>query len=144
MKCLIQRVKKASVHCEDELLSQIGKGYLVFLGVEEGDTEAEADKTLEKLLKLRLFPNEEGKLDFSIEEVKGELLVVSQFTLCADTKKGRRPNFTSAAAPELAKKLYAYFIEGAKQSLSSSVQSGRFAAMMDVSLVNDGPFTISL
>jgi D-aminoacyl-tRNA deacylase len=144
MKCLIQRVKKASVHCEDERISEIGTGYLVFLGVEETDTEVDVEKTVEKLLKLRLFPNDEGKLDFSLKEVDGELLIVSQFTLCADTRKGRRPSFTDAASPEKARSLYHYFIERSSQSLSKPIKSGRFGATMAVSLVNDGPFTIEI
>ncbi len=140
MKALIQRVKRASVTIEDKLYSQIGTGLLVFLGVEKGDTQENADKLAAKLINLRIFEDENGKMNRSLIDVSGEMLIVSQFTLCGDCKKGTRPSFDKSASPDIANELYEYFISQVKLS-GISCRTGRFAAMMDVELINDGPVT---
>ncbi len=140
MKALIQRVKKASVTINSQLYSQIGTGMLVLLGVEKGDTEENAELLAKKLANLRIFEDENQKMNKSILDIKGEMLVVSQFTLCGDCKKGTRPSFDKSAPPEMAEALYEKFIENIKE-YTISVQTGKFRAMMDVSLVNDGPVT---
>lgn len=141
MKALIQRVKKASVTIDNELYSEIEKGILVFLGVTKDDTVENCQKLAQKVLALRIFEDENEKMNFSISDIKGQILVVSQFTLCADCKKGTRPSFDTAAAPDIAAKLYENFVEHLKQS-GLVVKTGKFRAMMDVSLINDGPVTI--
>ena len=140
MKALIQRVKRASVTIDHELYSKIGAGLLVFLGVEKADSEENADKLVDKISKLRIFEDENEKMNNSIMAVSGEMLVVSQFTLCGDCRKGTRPSFDAAAKPEDAVRLYEYFVEQVK-SLNIPCQTGKFRAMMDVELVNDGPVT---
>lgn len=140
MKALIQRVKRASVTIEGELYSKIGAGMLVLLGVEKGDSEENAQLLAEKLSKLRIFEDEQEKMNRSILDVKGEMLIVSQFTLCGDCKKGTRPSFDKSAPPQIANELYEYFISEVKK-LNIPVQTGKFAAMMDVELINDGPVT---
>lgn len=140
MKALIQRVKNASVAIEGKLYSSIDTGMLVLLGVEKSDTKENAEKLAQKLLNLRIFEDENEKMNFSIQDVSGEILVVSQFTLCADCRKGTRPSFDSAAAPEVANKLYEDFVKNLKAS-GLKIETGKFRAMMDVSLVNDGPVT---
>lgn len=143
MKALIQRVKKASVTINGELYSSIGAGMLIFLGVEKTDTIENAGKLAQKVLNLRIFEDENDKMNFSILDKKGEILVVSQFTLCADCRKGTRPGFDNAAPPDRANGLYEDFVK----LLSTSgliVKTGKFRAMMDVSLVNDGPVTFCL
>jgi D-tyrosyl-tRNA(Tyr) deacylase len=140
MKALIQRVKRASVTIENELYSQISAGMLVFLGVEKGDEKENADKLVEKLLKLRIFEDENGKMNFSIKDVNGEMLVVSQFTLCGDCKKGTRPSFDKAAEPQKANELYEYFVSKLNENLTVC-KTGKFGAMMDIELINDGPVT---
>ena len=140
MKALIQRVKRASVSINKELYSKIGVGLLVFLGVEKTDTEENADKLVDKISKLRIFEDENEKMNLSVMDVSGEILVVSQFTLCGDCKKGTRPSFDAAAKPDDAVKLYEYFVDKVK-SLNIPCQTGKFRAMMDVELVNDGPVT---
>ena len=141
MKALIQRVKKASVTIDNELYSEIEKGILVFLGVTKDDTVENCQKLAQKVLSLRIFEDENEKMNFSISDIKGQILVVSQFTLCADCKKGTRPSFDTAAAPDIAAKLYENFVEQLKQS-GLVVKTGKFRTMMDVSLINDGPVTI--
>lgn len=141
MKALIQRVKKASVTIDNELYSEIEKGILVFLGVTKDDTVENCQKLAQKVLSLRIFEDENEKMNFSISDIKGQILVVSQFTLCADCKKGTRPSFDTAASPDIASKLYEDFIDNLKQS-GLVVKTGKFRAMMDVSLINDGPVTI--
>ncbi len=140
MKALIQRVSSAQVSVSGEVVGKIDQGLLVLLGVEASDNEATANKLLEKLLRYRVFNDDQGKMNLSLQDISGGMLVVSQFTLAADTKKGLRPSFSSAAAPELAEKLYLYFLEQAKLA-HQPVASGIFAADMQVSLVNDGPVT---
>lgn len=140
MKALIQRVKRASVTIDGELYSKIGTGMLVLLGVEKGDTKDNAEKLAEKLSKLRIYEDENEKMNLSILDVKGEMLVVSQFTLCGDCKKGTRPSFDKSAHPQIANELYEYFVEQVK-AFQIPCQTGKFAAMMDVELINDGPVT---
>ena len=143
MKALIQRVKKASVTINGEIYSSIGAGMLIFLGVEKTDTIQNAEKLAQKVLNLRIFEDENEKMNFSIKDVSGEILVVSQFTLCADCRKGTRPGFDNAAAPEIANNLYEEFVKLLKAS-DLKIETGKFRAMMDVSLVNDGPVTFWL
>ena len=143
MKALIQRVKSASVSIESKLFSQIEHGLLVFLGVEKGDSAGNADKLAEKLIKLRIFEDENDKMNLSLIDVKGEMLVVSQFTLCGDCKKGTRPSFDKAELPDRANELYEYFVKQIKNS-GVPVQTGKFGAMMDVELINDGPVTFMI
>ncbi|MFP8968139.1 D-aminoacyl-tRNA deacylase [Pokkaliibacter sp. CJK22405] len=143
MKALIQRVTQASVHVEGEEVGKIGAGLLLLLGVEKTDTEENAEKLLDKVIRYRIFADENGRMNNSLADSKGELLIVSQFTLVADTKKGSRPGFSTGATPELGEKLYQHFISCARKQLQS-VQTGRFGANMQVSLVNDGPVTFWL
>ena len=140
MKALIQRVDRASVTINGKLFSQIGQGLLVLLGVEKGDEKLNADKLAEKLVKLRIFEDENEKMNKSLLDVSGEMLIVSQFTLCGDCKKGTRPSFDKSAHPEIANELYEYFISKIKE-YEVPVQTGKFGAMMKVELVNDGPVT---
>jgi D-tyrosyl-tRNA(Tyr) deacylase len=140
MKALIQRVKKASVTIDGKLFSSIGYGMLVFLGVEKGDAKENADKLSEKLANLRIFEDENEKMNLSIKDIKGEMLIVSQFTLCGDCKEGTRPSFDKSAPPQIANELYEYFISKVKGT-DIPCQTGQFGAMMDIELVNDGPVT---
>lgn len=140
MKSVIQRVNQASVTIEKELYSSIGVGILVLLCIEKGDTLENAKKMADKLSKLRIFEDENGKMNKSILDIKGEMLIVSQFTLAGNCKKGTRPSFDMAAAPEEAKKLYEEFTDYIK-SYKIPVKTGKFQAMMDISLVNNGPVT---
>ena len=143
MKFVIQRVKQASVKVEGSVIGEIEKGYLVLIGVSDKDTEAVADKMIKKMIGLRIFEDAEGKTNLSLADVGGSLLLVSQITLYANCKKGNRPSFIEAGAPDKANQLYEYIIEESKKSVSV-VQTGRFGAEMEVSLINDGPFTILL
>ena len=143
MKFVIQRVKQASVKVEGSVIGEIEKGYIVLIGVSDKDTEAVADKMIKKMIGLRIFEDAEGKTNLSLADVGGSLLLVSQFTLYANCKKGNRPSFIEAGAPDKANQLYEYIIEESKKSVSV-VQTGRFGAEMEVSLINDGPFTILL
>lgn len=140
MKALIQRVKKASVTINNELYSKIGGGLLVFVGVEKADGHENAEKLADKILKLRVFEDENEKMNFSVSDVRGDILVVSQFTLCGDCKKGTRPSFDNSAPLDKAVELYEYFVECVKQS-GLNIKTGQFRAMMDVALINDGPVT---
>lgn len=140
MKALIQRVKRASVTIENNLYSKIDKGLLVFLGVEKSDSEENSVKLAQKVSSLRIFEDENEKMNFSVKDVNGEILVVSQFTLCGDCKKGTRPSFDNAAPPEYANSLYEDFVSRLK-SEGLEVKTGKFRAMMDVELINDGPVT---
>lgn len=143
MKFLIQRVKKAQVDIAGETVGSISQGYMVLIGVGESDSREEADRLIRKMMNLRIFADENGKTNLSIKDVKGELLLVSQFTLYANCNKGNRPTFNGAGNPTLANELYEYIIEECCKEVSR-VQTGRFGADMQVSLVNDGPFTIML
>ena len=143
MIAVLQRVSEACVRVEGEVIGQIGAGLLVLLCAEKGDTEAVADKMLAKMLKLRIFGDEAGKMNRSVQDVAGGLLVVSQFTLAADVAGGNRPSFTQAAAPDEGRRLYEHFVAQARAA-HPVVQTGRFAADMKVSLVNDGPITIPM
>lgn len=143
MRVVIQRVNEASVTVEGKCIGAIKKGLLLFLGVGQGDTQEVCDKYIDKLLKLRIFADEEGKTNLSIQDVQGELLIVSQFTLYADCKKGNRPSFTNAAKPNLAEELYEYVIARCRESIPV-VETGEFGADMKINLENDGPFTIVL
>ncbi|MBU1017460.1 D-tyrosyl-tRNA(Tyr) deacylase [Patescibacteria group bacterium] len=143
MKALIQRVNRAKVTIDGEVAGEIKKGILVLLGVGQKDDEKDADYLVDKITQLRIFPSETSGFDQSLEDVKGDLLVVSQFTLYGSTKKGRRPDFTASARPELAERLYDHFIKKACEK-GFTVATGRFGAMMDVELVNDGPVTLMM
>lgn len=143
MRFVIQRVTEAAVRVDGELLGQIEKGYLVLIGVAESDTEEIADKMVKKMTGLRIFEDEQGKTNLALKDVGGSLLLVSQFTLYANCKKGNRPRFIEAGSPEKANALYEYIIKKCRESVER-VETGRFGADMKVSLLNDGPFTIVL
>jgi D-aminoacyl-tRNA deacylase len=141
MRAVVQRVSESSVAVGPEVVGRIGRGLLVLLGVSKTDTEKESAYLAEKIVHLRVFEDEGGRLNRSLIDVGGEMLVVSQFTLLADCRKGRRPSFTEAAGPDQANRLYEHFVRQAAQ-LGISAQTGRFQALMAVSLVNDGPVTL--
>ncbi|MGI6220420.1 MAG: D-aminoacyl-tRNA deacylase [Coriobacteriales bacterium] len=143
MRAVIQRVSRASIEVDGELIGSIGGGYLILLGVGAGDAEAQADKLWAKISKMRIFEDGDGKTNLSIRDVGGEVLVISQFTLYANCKKGNRPSFTEAMEPVEAERLYEYFVDLVRADIPH-VATGSFGAMMDVELVNDGPFTIVL
>ena len=143
MKVLIQRVKRASVTIDKELYSSIDKGILALVGIEKGDTLEQVQKSAKKIANLRIFPDENDKMNLSLIDVGGEMLVVSQFTLCGDCKKGTRPSFDKSAPPQIANELYEEFVKEI-QSYGIKTQTGKFAAMMDVELINDGPVTFMI
>ena len=143
MKAVIQRVKSASVSVDDKIIGEIATGFLILLGVEQSDTQDDLDYLVKKTIGLRIFKDDNKNMNLSIQDVGGKALVVSQFTLCADTSRGRRPSFIKAANPEEADSMYQQFCEQLIMN-NISVQTGKFGAMMDVSLVNDGPVTIIL
>lgn len=143
MRAVLQRVSRAKVTVDGEVTGEIGQGILVLVGVGAGDTDADAAYLVEKTVNLRIFSDDEGKMNRSVLDVSGGLLVVSQFTLYADTRKGRRPSYIGAASPDEANRLYEVFVTEARKHLAT-VETGRFQAMMDVELVNDGPVTILL
>ena len=143
MKALVQRVKRASVEIEGKLYSKIGQGMLILLGVEKGDGQKEAEYLAKKVVNLRIFEDSESKMNLSVQDIKGELLAVSQFTLAGDTSRGNRPGFETAARPEEAKPLYEYFVECLK-AYGINTQTGIFQADMQVELINDGPVTFML
>lgn len=140
MKALIQRVKQASVTIDGKLYSSINNGMLVLLGVMKDDTVENAEKLAKKLVGLRIFEDEQGKMNKSILDTGGEMLVVSQFTLCGDCKKGTRPSFDQSAPPQIAEELYTYFVNTVKKEVQV-VKTGKFRTMMDVALINNGPVT---
>jgi len=143
MKALLQRVTRASVSIDNEEVGRIGPGLVVFLGVASGDTEKDAQYLVQKIVNLRIFADKEGKFNFSALDINAELLLVSQFTLLADTRKGRRPSFVEAAAPAQAEELFGYFVEQARAT-GLKVATGRFQQYMQVEIHNDGPVTIML
>lgn len=143
MRLVIQVAKDAKVSVENEIIGQIPYGFVVLIGVENADTKEIADKMLKKMLGLRIFPDENGKTNLNLEQVNGELLLISQFTLYADCRKGYRPSFTNAGSPDYAKEMYEYMIDKCKET-NINVQTGEFGAHMEVSFTNDGPFTIIL
>ena len=143
MKFVIQRVSEASVTINGEVRGKIGKGFLVLIGVGQGDTREIADKYIKKLLNMRIFEDENGKTNLALKDVDGQLLLISQFTLYANCKKGNRPSFVDAGAPDLAEALYDYVVDECRKVVPV-VETGEFGADMKVSLINDGPFTVIL
>ncbi|MCF2684019.1 D-aminoacyl-tRNA deacylase [Faecalicatena contorta] len=143
MRFVIQRVTESEVKVDGEVLGKIGRGFMVLIGVSDSDTKEIADKMVKKMLGLRIFEDEQGKTNLSLETVGGELLLISQFTLYANCKKGNRPSFIEAGAPDMAEEMYEYIISKCKEQVPV-VERGRFGADMKVSLINDGPFTIVL
>ncbi len=143
MRVVLQRVESASVTVDKEVVGSIGRGYLVLLGVSNTDTEKQADKLADKIARMRIFSDENGKTNLSAADVSGEILIISQFTLYADCRKGNRPSFTDAGSAQLAEELYEYFIKQCEGRFAR-VQHGVFGADMSVALVNDGPFTLVL
>jgi D-tyrosyl-tRNA(Tyr) deacylase len=143
MRAVVQRVKRARVEVEGQTVGEIGPGLLIFLGVGEEDSEKECDHLANKIAHLRIFPDDQGLMNLSLTEIEGAVLVVSQFTLWGDCRKGRRPSFTRAAPPEKARELYEHFI-GILRGKGLQVATGKFQEMMDVHLVNDGPVTLLL
>lgn len=143
MKLVIQRVTHASVTVDNKVIGKIGKGYMVLIGVSDTDTKEIADKMLDKMIKLRIFEDENGKTNLSLADVGGELLLISQFTLYANCKKGNRPSFIEAGSPDHANALYEYIIEKCKERVDV-VEQGEFGTEMKVELLNDGPFTVIL
>jgi D-tyrosyl-tRNA(Tyr) deacylase len=144
MRALIQRVSKAAVYIDHQLYASIDQGLLVFLGIEQADGEEDIPWLVNKLVNLRIFGDEEGKMNLSVKDVGGEILIVSQFTLHADTKKGFRPSFARAKEPKTAQKLYEIFVEEMKKIFSGKIVTGKFGAYMLVELINDGPVTIMI
>lgn len=142
MKAVVQRVKHSKVTVDREVIGEVGQGYMVLLGVMDGDTENEADVLAKKITNLRVFRDDEDKMNLSVLDIDGEILVVSQFTLCADCKKGNRPSFIKSAPPTEAERLYEYFMDKLRENGVRKVEHGSFGADMDVDLVNDGPVTI--
>ncbi len=143
MKFVIQRVSEASVTIDNKITGKIGRGFLVLIGISNSDTEETAEKMIRKMLGLRIFEDSEGKTNLSLDAVNGELLLVSQFTLYADCRKGNRPSFIKSGAPDLANKLYEYIVQKCREK-NKHVETGVFGADMKVQLLNDGPFTIIL
>lgn len=143
MKFVIQRVTESSVKVDSEVIGQIGKGYMVLIGIGQNDSKEIADKLIKKMIGLRIFEDENGKTNLSLADVDGELLLISQFTLYANCKKGNRPSFIESGNPKMAEALYQYIIEQCRKTVPI-VETGSFGADMKVSLVNDGPFTIVL
>lgn len=143
MKFVIQKVTHASVTVDEKVIGKIGKGFVVLVGVSQTDTEAIADKMVDKMVKLRIFEDENGKTNLSLADVAGELLVISQFTLYANCRKGNRPSFTDAGAPDMANDLYEYILRKCAERVPV-VERGEFGAWMKVELLNDGPFTLVL
>ena len=143
MKFIVQRVCSAACRVDDEVTGSIQKGFMVLIGISDSDTKEIADKMIKKLIGLRIFEDEQGKTNLSLDAVGGELLLISQFTLYANCKRGNRPSFIEAGAPDMASEMYEYIIEKCKEQVEV-VERGRFGADMKVSLINDGPFTIVL
>lgn len=143
MRFLIQRVSEASVTVDDRLIGHIDKGFLVFVGISADDNREIADKMIKKLIGLRIFKDENGKINLDMKTVGAQMLIISQFTLCADCRRGNRPSFTDAGSPQMANELYQYIISECRKEIDV-VEEGSFGAEMKVSLINDGPFTVLL
>jgi len=143
MRAVVQRVKKSSVNVDNQIIGRIDKGLLVLLGVAKGDTPSDADYLANKIVNLRIFEDGDAKMNRSLLSIGGKMLVVSQFTLLGDCRKGRRPSFAAAASPQKAAELYEYFVQQVRR-LGIAVETGRFQAMMEVTLINDGPVTLVL
>jgi D-tyrosyl-tRNA(Tyr) deacylase len=143
MRCVVQRVDRTHVSVKDQIISSIEKGIFVLLGIEKEDSRSDADYLLEKVINLRIFEDSEGKMNLSLLDVSGQMIVVSQFTLLGDCRKGRRPSYIRAEEPMAAKNLYEYFVSKAREKLNR-VGAGEFQAMMKIELVNDGPVTLLL
>jgi D-tyrosyl-tRNA(Tyr) deacylase len=143
MRAVVQRVKESSVKVDNETIGRIGQGLLVLLGVAKGDTPSDADYLVNKIVNLRIFEDDDAKMNRSLLSISGKMLVVSQFTLLGDCRKGRRPSFVAAAGPQKALELYENFVQQVRR-LGISVETGRFQAMMEVALINDGPVTLVL
>ena len=141
MRAVVQRVKESRVEVNGQVVGKIGQGVLVLLGIKQGDSEKDAKYVADKIVNLRIFPDKQGQMNYSLLDVKGEALVVSQFTLLGDCRKGRRPSYAHAARPEEARKLYEKFVEFVQEK-GVNVETGRFQEMMDVYLLNDGPVTL--
>jgi D-aminoacyl-tRNA deacylase len=144
MRAVVQRVERASVSVDNHQISRIGKGILLFLGVEKGDCQEDAGYLIEKIINLRIFEDEQGKMNRSVLDVEGEVLVISQFTLLADCRKGRRPSFTNAEEPVAANDLYRYFLTKGSSILGNRIRGGEFQTLMKIDNINDGPVTIML
>lgn len=142
MRVVIQRVKKASVSIDEQIVGNINQGLLIFLGIENEDTENDSKWLIQKILGLRIFSDAKGKMNLSVTDIEGELLIVSQFTLFASTVKGNRPSFLKSAKPDISIPLYEKFLETIKKETSLKIETGQFGADMEVSLVNEGPVTI--
>ncbi|RYV03118.1 D-tyrosyl-tRNA(Tyr) deacylase [Shewanella sp. OPT22] len=143
MKAIIQRVKQAQVDVNNKTIGQINQGILILLGVEQQDTQQDAEQLAQRIINYRIFNDDDGKMNLNLEQIQGELLVISQFTLAADTRRGRRPSFSSAATPQHAEQLYCHFVDYCKKQ-NITTATGEFGADMQVSLVNDGPVTFAL
>ena len=143
MKAIIQRVTQAQVEVNQQTIGKINQGILVLLGVEQQDTRADAEQLAQRIINYRIFNDDNGKMNLNLEQIQGELLVISQFTLAADTSRGRRPSFSAAATPEQAKQLYLHFVDYCKKQ-NITTATGEFAADMQVNLINDGPVTFAL
>jgi D-tyrosyl-tRNA(Tyr) deacylase len=144
MRAVLQRVSEASVTVDNQVVGKIGAGLLVLLGIAPNDSEAQMDRLIQKIIQLRIFPDSTGKMNLSVRDIEAELLVVSQFTLFADCRKGNRPSFTAAAPPELAQQLYELFLNRLRLQFTGKIATGIFGAEMRVSLQNEGPVTIIL
>lgn len=144
MRVVVQRVKHASVKVDEKIIGKIGVGLMVLAGFEASDTQEDFDWMINKLIQLRIFPDENGVMNVSVQDIKGEILIVSQFTLHASTKKGNRPSYINSSPPELAKKQYENFVISLKSRYFSPIQTGEFGADMQVELLNDGPVTICM
>ncbi|MFO7744667.1 MAG: D-aminoacyl-tRNA deacylase [Psychroflexus sp.] len=144
MRIILQRVKEASVEIDNQIAGSINQGFLIYLGVEGEDQQKDIDWLVKKVSNLRIFSDEDEKMNLNIKDVEGEILIVSQFTLYASTKKGNRPSFTKAAKPDLAKELYQSFIDSMNEAYHGNIQTGRFGSNMQVSSINDGPLTFIL
>ena len=144
MRIIVQRTSQAEVRIDDQVVGQIGKGFLLLVGVTDGDTQADADYLAKKVAQMRIFEDAEGKMNLSLNEVEGQILSISQFTLYADCRHGNRPSFIKAARPEVAEPLYNYFNDVLRHQYGLHVETGRFGADMKVDFINDGPVTIIL